>query len=153
MYSDGSIAEVWFEESCRKLGLLDVLPSIQLVKKVLNKYLDSKVKIAIPYMEDENDVSECLDLVFKTDCLLIIENVDGETLRVAVDITVNLKKAEAKLAEVNSFSFRAVRCDLGINRYWIVVVRALKISSRAALIDTLYSQIDENVEGAIVEIE
>lgn len=65
MYSDGSIAEVWFKESCRKLGLLDVLPSIQLVKKVLNKYLDSKVKIAMPYMEDENDVSECLDLVFK----------------------------------------------------------------------------------------
>lgn len=43
--------------------------------------------------------------------------------------------------------------DLGINRHWIVVVRALKVSSRAALIDTLYSQIDENVEGAIVEVE
>ncbi len=42
--------------------------------------------------------------------------------------------------------------DLGINRHWIVVVRALKVSS-TALIDTLYSQIDENVEGAIVEVE
>lgn len=153
MYSDGGIAEVWFTESCRKLGLLDVLPSLQLVKKILSKYLASKVKTALLYMEDKNDVSQWLDLVFKTDCLLVIENVDGEMLRVAVDVTANLKKAEAKLLEVDSANFRAARLELNIDRHWIVIIRALEVPSRATLIDVLYDQIDEDVECAIIEVE
>lgn len=153
MYSDGDIAEVWFKESCRKLGLLDVLPSLQLVKRVLNKQLSAKVKTALLYMENENDVGEWLDLVLKTDCLLLIENVAGEMLRVAVDVTADLQKSSSKLAEIDSVRFRAARRELGIARHWIVVVRALEISSRATLIDTLYNQIDIDIECAIVELE
>lgn len=153
MYSDGDLAELWFRESARKLGVLDIEPPLQLVKRVLNKHLQSRVRAAMPYMEDENDPGEWLDRILKTDCLLLLENIEGRMLRVAVDVTADEEKAESKLWEISALYFRAARRELKIDRHWVVVVKPSEVSRQATIIDALYSQIDENIECAIVLIE
>jgi hypothetical protein len=153
MYSDGDLAEIWFRESCRKLSLLDVELPLELVKRVLNKHLKSRVVAATPYMKNRNDPVEWLDRVLKTDCLLSIENMSGQMLRVAVDVTADEEKAESKLQEVSAANFRAARRELRIDRHWVVVVKPTEVSRLATLIDALYSQSDEDIECAIVLIE
>lgn len=153
MYSNGGIAEYWFRENARKLGLLDVEPPLSEVKRVLNRHLKAKVRTAIRYMSDETDPQQWLDLVLKTDCLLLVENIEGQVLRVAVDVTIDQEKAEEKLEEVRLPSFRAARRELQIARHWIVVVKALEIASPNNLVDIIYDHIDRESECAVVWIK
>lgn len=153
MYSDGGIAEYWFRENARKLGLLDIEPPLSEVKRVLNRYLKAKVRTAIQYMSDETDPQQWLDLVLKTDCLLSVENIEGQVLRVAVDVTIDEEKASEKLEEVSLPSFRSARQELQIERHWIVVVKALEIAAANNLVDIIYDQIDRTQECAIVWIK
>ena len=67
---------------------------------------------------------EWLDLVLKVDVLLRLENADGQSLRVAVDVTTSKALVPQKFQMISSRLFGLARRELNIDCHWVVLVNA-----------------------------
>jgi len=123
MFSTGSQCEIWFKAVMFELRMIDRNPpSLVEIKNVLLKYLSEKTHKALRHLKDESDLEEWLDLALKVDCLICLENDDGEFLRIGVDVTANRQELAYKLELIESHSFQLARKKLGISKHWIVLV-------------------------------
>lgn len=155
MYNDGSgsEAEIWFSLRIEALRMRDPNPpSLEQVRRALTRHLSDRLERAFLHINDELDVSELLDLAFKTDILLRVQNMQGESLRIAVDVTANRAKAKAKLKTINNYQFAAARKELGIDCHWIVVVNVNALPSKEELMDAIYQQVDKDRRIVILEL-
>lgn len=152
MYSEGFSAEVWFRLRMENLRMLDPQPpSMQAVKSVLEQYFQVRVERALLHMSDVEDPEEWLDLIFKTDVLLRLQNVEGQNLRIAVDVTTLPREVPNKLDMISSRLFKIARKDLAIDRHWIVLVDPQSLPSKDRLMDVLYEEVDKSGECAVIE--
>lgn len=155
MYNDGSgsVAEIWFTLRIEALRMRDPNPpSLVQVRFVLMRHLSERLHRALKHINDETDVSELLDLAFKTDILLRVQNMQGESQGIAVDVTTDRPKAKAKLKTINSPQFAAARKELGVDCHWIVVVNVNALPSKEELMDAIYEQVDKGKRIVILEL-
>ena len=100
MYSEGFEAEVWFSLKMQSLRMVDPQPpSIVEVRRVLMRYFPARAQRAMAHMIDVEDPSLWLDLIFKTDVLLRLQNIEGQSLRIAVDVTTNPTSAVPRVGD------------------------------------------------------
>lgn len=138
------LVEQWFRASVRNLQFLAKNPSLDSVKRTLKQYLKHKFnRVEQNWIEDFHNVAEYLDLVLKCDCIVELENQNGEKIKVAVDVTLDSELVEHKTREIASLSFCAARHELGIDRHWIVVLPGNYLQLDIYdLADKFYSTID-----------
>jgi hypothetical protein len=142
-YSSGFSIELWFLAAMRRKRLLDQSPiALSTVMRVIGAYLPNKAKTALEYINDPDDVDCWLDLVLKTDCILLVENIDGQNQRVAIDVSANFDKAQSKFNEINQSSFFSARRELKIERHWIVIVNPEDLPIDDDLADVFYEVVD-----------
>jgi hypothetical protein len=101
----------------------------------------------LKYIENPLSSKEFLDKILKTDCILEIENNQGQIEKIAIDITLDSEKVEDKLQEINRSSFVKSRKELNIDRHWILIVsnNYSKLNS-FAIAEKLYEAIDNNLQ-------
>lgn len=102
-------------------------------------------------MVDVEDAEEWLDLIFKTDFLLRLQNIEGQSLRIAVDIATSAKEVLNKMEMINSRLFQLARRDLEIDRHWIVLVNPQALPSRDRLMDIFYEVVDQYKVCVVIE--
>lgn len=142
-YSSGFSVELWFIAAMRRRRLLDQSPiAISTVMRVIGAYLPNKAKTASEYINDPDDVDCWLDLVLKTDCILLVENIDGQTQRVAIDVSANIDKAQSKFTEISQPSFFSARSELKIDRHWILIVNPDDLPDDGGLVEVIYTSVD-----------
>ena len=152
MYSEGFSAEVWFKLRMENLRMLDRQPpSMSQIKNVLEQYFKVRVDRALFHMSDVEDPEQWLDLIFKTDSLLRLQNIEGQNLRIAVDVTTRRSEILGKMDMISSRLFKLARKDLAINRHWVVLVDSQSLPSKDRLMDVFYEEIDKSVECAVIE--
>lgn len=150
-YRSGFESEVWFRAVAKTLRMVDVhQPSFGQIQNVLTRHLNIRVKKALKHMKDVEDPEEWLDLILKVDILLRLENMDGQSIRVGVDVTAQREDADYKLSMISSKPFRLARQELGIGKHWVVLVTPKSFPSQDRLVDALYEQVDRSSECAIV---
>jgi hypothetical protein len=142
-YSSGFSVELWFIAAVRRRRLLDQAPiALSTVMRVLDTYLPNKTQNASEYINDPDDVECWLDLVLKTDCIMLVENIAGQNQRVAIDVSANFDKAQSKFDEINQPSFFSARRELKIDRHWIVIVNPNDLPVDDDLSDVFYEVVD-----------
>ena len=152
MYSEGFSAEVWFRLRMENLRMLDGQPpSMSQIKNVLERYFKVRVDRALFHMSNVEDPEEWLDLIFKTDSLLRLQNIEGQSLRIAVDVTTRRAEVISKMEMISSRLFNLARKDLSIDRHWVVLVNSQSLPSKDRLMDVFYEEIDKTVECAVIE--
>lgn len=152
MPSIGSQCEIWFKAVMVQLRMVDQYPpSLQEIRSALLKYLNQKTHKALRHLKDESDWEEWLDLALKVDCLIRLENNNGELLRIGVDVTANRQEVMYKLELIESHSFQLARKKLGISKHWIVLVDPDCLPSRDWIVDRFYTEVDNNKEIAVLE--
>lgn len=152
MRGEGFEAETWFILRMESLRMVEPPPSIKEIKRVLKRHLSERLERALVHMKDIEDPSEMLDLAFKTDVLLRVQNMQGESLRIAVDVTADPSKTTSKLKTISSRKFAAVREELQIDYHWIVLVDANALPTRDELMDAVYEQVDRGSDLAIIKV-
>lgn len=141
--TNGYCCERWFISVAKQLRILSKNPSLTKTIDVLSNALKSKFEFANNFIENSLDAAEYLDLVLKTDCILLLEDSKGESYRVAVDITLNKNKIEEKLQEINRSSFKKARKELGIDRHFVILLPVNYQSLNSFdIADALYTAID-----------
>ncbi len=139
---------MWFRQSARKLRLLDFdeknLP-LDRVSSALERYLPDRVRQIDQQGLDADHNATWWELIF-VDGLLDIENQEGKTLRVAVGVTSSDRHAHRALSLIRSSGFSQVRRELGIDRQWIVLVKADQPHTQDEWADFLYSWVDRPEE-------
>lgn len=150
-YRSGFECEVWFSAVAKSLRMVDSdQPTFTQIQDVLTRHLDIRVKRALKHMKDVEDPEEWLDLVLKIDVLLRLENMDGQSIRIGVDVTAQREDADYKLSTISSKPFRLARRELEIGKHWVILVKPKSLPSEAKFIDALYEQVDKSAECAIV---
>lgn len=125
-------------------------PELQQVMDVLTQYLPQRIKRVQRHLSDPEDVEEWLDLAFKTDALVRLEDITGRSLRIAIDITARETELADKLSWISSREFRQVRKQLDLAQHWILLVKPDALPSRDRLMDAFYEQVDKSQECAII---
>jgi len=149
----GSEAEVWFNLMCQRLRLSDPNPpSLRKIEPVLRKYFSIKTQQAIAHMDDEGNPDLWLDYILKVDCLLCLQDFNGKTLKIGVDVTTFPAKVDEKFSEISSIPFHRARQELGIEKHWVVLVSALSLPSDDMVIDKFYEVVDRSDECSIIDL-
>lgn len=152
-FAHGNWVEVWFYLIMQKYRLLDYTPiALATVIKVARKYLPSKAERGEDFLENPDSVDEYLDRIFKIDCILQVETIDGELQRIAVDVSANMSRVQSKFTEIIQPNFWAARRELKIDRHWIVLVNAKKLPDEARLIDAIYEAVDDPKKCVIIDL-
>ena len=149
----GFEAEVWLKLTCERLRMVDQNPpSYREIRTVLTRHLDLKVERAIVHMQDEFEPELWLDYVLKIDVLLHLQDVDGNDIRIGIDVTTLKSEVSRKFAEIRSRRFQNARRELGIGKHWVLVVSALGLPSDDMLIDKFYEVVDGSEECSIIDL-
>jgi hypothetical protein len=152
-FMTGFEAEIWFRLTCRRLRMLDPNPpTLQVIAPIMQKHLPKKTERAICHMSDESDPELWLDLILKIDSLLSLQDLNGNVLRIGVDVTTFAAEVPEKFAAVQSTPFRLARQELKIDRHWIFLVSALSLPSDDMLIDKFYEVVDRPDECSIIDL-
>jgi hypothetical protein len=152
-FTDGFDVEIWFRAAAKALRMLDSRRlSLRLVREVLTLHLPQKVARALGHMSDPQDVDQWLDFILKCDCLLLLEDSNGNPRRIAVDVTANPNDVRSKFREIDTKAFQMARADLGIDQHWIVLVSPLALPDEGSLIDQFYEIIDEGAQCSIIDL-
>lgn len=153
MYSEGNAAEAWFIAQMHLLQMVDSQPpSVQKIKQVLTHYFPGRSERAIRHMHNIEDRTEWLDLIFKVDVLLRLQDLEANSLRVGVDITTNASEAFSKIEMIQSRLFRSARKELDIAQHWVVIISSQTPPSKDRLMDLIYEQVDKGLEWDILNI-
>jgi len=151
--SVGFEVEVWFKLRIQSLRMEETNPpSLSKLRQVLTHYLPERVERALKHMIDVDDLEEWLDLAFKCDVLLRVQDSSGRFLRIATDVTANPTQALSKFKTISSTRFAAARKDLNIDFHWVVLVDPTALPSRDELMDTIYEAADRGEALAIIEV-
>lgn len=152
-FASGFSVEIWFSLVMQKYRLFDNTPiALATVLRVARKYLASKARRAEDFLENPGSVDEYLDKIFKIDCILQVETIEGKLQRVAVDVSANVSLVRSKLDEIVQPKFWACRRELQIDRHWIILVNAKKLPDEARLIDAIYEAVDEPKKCVIIDL-
>ncbi len=81
-----------------------------------------------------------------------MQNANGKSLRIAVDVTANPTKAGSKFQTISSRRFAAARKELEIDRHWVVLVDPVFLPSKDELMDAVYEAADRDQKLAIIKV-
>jgi hypothetical protein len=148
-------SKLWFQRTARELRLTDKAYlknlSVSTLSPAIRQRLSERVEEADRRGEDLQDPSTWLDLVL-IDCILTLENIEGNPIRVAVEVTTRDRNALNELSLVKSHNFKAVRSKLGIDRHWVLLFDAVNPPASEQIVDALYEQIDQPAECALIDL-
>jgi hypothetical protein len=152
-YTKGFSVELWFYLIMQKYRLLDYTPiALATVIRVARQYMPYKAQRGEDFLENPESVEEWLDRIFKMDCILSVETMDGLWQRVAVDVSANVSKVQSKFDEIMQPKFWAARKELGIDRHWVILVSEKNLPSDAELIDAIYAAVDESKKCVMIDL-
>lgn len=152
-YSDGFAAEAWFHAAAKRLRILD-RRSFQAdqVLKTLTTYLPRKTEIATRHIDEDWNVHSWFDLVLKADVCLRLENIEGESLSILVDVTSNPRQVFKKYNEMSEQNFAAARRELGFSQQWILLISPEALPGDDEMIDRFYEVVDLPGEVKVVDM-
>lgn len=149
-------AEKWFIAQAKKLKIIAKNPRLETVRSVLKQHLKHKFdRVENCWIQNPDDPTEYLDLILKCDCILTLENKQGKTIRVAVDITLNPYSAKDKKHEIGGINFDNARKALGIDRHWIIVLPKgffEKLNINNSIIDRVYQAVDSRNKVQVLTV-
>lgn len=152
-FGSGFEAEVWLKLTCERLRMVDQNPpSFREIRTVLTRHLDMKVQRAIAHMNDEYDPELWLDYILKIDVLLSLQDLEGNDIKIGIDVTTLKSEVSRKFGEICSRRFQNARRELGIAKHWVLVVSALGLPSDDMLIDKFYEVADTSDECSIIDL-
>jgi hypothetical protein len=145
--------EHWFESQAHSLKLMAPIPDLSTVKDVLQRNLSARVHRFSRHIEDRENAKNWLQIILKSGELIQLLPSPEQSITIAVNCSGNLKLAQEQLALVRSPEFCAARRELGIDRYWFLVIPGypLQVPKQSELLDVLYAQVSKDEECAVVQ--
>jgi hypothetical protein len=190
--SAGAISEKYIKDFADATYLRVTAPySLEQVVRLLNEKLHHLFIISRPYLDEYfpygnewidailknrslNDidpkvksklVEKLLDNVLSTDLLISINDNNGKSQLIAIDVTCDPTKKESKLNAIqgrredgDTFRFNAnrniseVRKNLGINKHFVLLVDNKNLPSRALLLEELFAAANARARTGIINL-
>lgn len=109
---------------------------------IANKYCQGKLRWA---KDKRYDLSDYLILweILGIDNVIVLENEEGKSLRVAISLRENESKAQSIFYDLKSKQRAGIRQELNIDQYWVIVVKWKDFPQEDEWIDILYGEIDD----------
>jgi hypothetical protein len=144
----------WFGLQVNALNLSSPIPDLSTVKDVLQRNLPGRVQRLSRHISDPENAAHWLEIILKSNALIRLWPSPENPITVAVDCSGNLKLAQEQLALVRSPDFCAARRELGIDRYWFLVIPGypLQVPKQSELLDVLYAQLSKDEECLVVQL-
>jgi hypothetical protein len=144
----------WFELQVDFLKLSSPIPDLSTVKVVLQRNLPGRVNRLSRHIAEPENAANWLEIILKSNALIRLWPSPEKSLTVAIDCSGNLKLAQEQLALVRSPEFSAARRELGIDKYWFLVIPGypLQVPKQSELLDALYAQLAQEDECGIVQL-
>jgi hypothetical protein len=89
-------------------------------------------------LDDPYEVWELLGI----DAVISLEDIQGQHRRVAISIVEREDRAYRLMKQRQTYSWKAVRVDLGMHCHWVLCANAKHLPDDGEWIDILYHQID-----------
>jgi hypothetical protein len=149
-----SSVEQWFHAQVNSLKLLAPIPELATVRDILERHLPKRVQRLSSHISEPQDALSWLQIILKSGELIRLWPSPENPITVAIDCSGNLKLAQEQLALVRSPEFCAARRELGIDRYWFLVIPGypLQVPKQSELLDALYGQLTQDEECAVVQL-
>ncbi|NJM76242.1 MAG: hypothetical protein HC852_11195 [Acaryochloridaceae cyanobacterium RU_4_10] len=148
-----SSVEQWFHAQVISLKLLAPMPELATVRGILERHLPGRVQRLSRHISNPQDTSNWLEIILKSSELIKLWSSPEQPVTVVIDCSGNLKLAQEQLALVRSPEFCAARRELGIDKYWFVVIAEypLQVPKQSELLDALYAQLAKDEECAVLQ--
>jgi hypothetical protein len=145
--------EQWFQAQAGSLKLLAPVPDLSTVKDVLQRSLPGRVQRFSRHIAELESAANWLEVILKSNVLIQLPPSPTQSITIAINCSSNLKLAQEQLAIVRSPEFCAARRELGIDRYWFLVIPGypLQVPKQSELLDVLYAQLSKDEECAVVQ--
>ena len=121
------------------LGDADFTPDKLL--SLAKEYMPSRVRKAISKDLDLEDPFILWEL-FAIDAVISLENIEGELIRVGISVVEDQGKGNNLLRQGKQHSRMKLRHALGIEYYWVIVVKWKYFPDDEQWIDIFYQEID-----------
>jgi hypothetical protein len=146
-------AEQWFQSQADSLKLLAQTSGLTNVKDILQRNLPERVRRFSRHIAEPESAANWLEIILKSNALIRLWPSPTQSITIAVNCSGNLKLAQEQLALVRSPEFCAARRELGIDRYWFLVIPGypLQVPKQSELLDVLYAQVSKDEECAVVQ--
>jgi hypothetical protein len=146
--------ERWFQAQADSLNLLAPSPDLATVKDILQRKLPERVKRLSRHIYEPENPKNWLEIILKSSELIRLSPSPTQSVTIAVNCSNNLKLAQEQLALVRSPEFCAARRELGIDRYWFLVIPGypLQVPKQSELLDALYSQLTQDEECSVLQL-
>ncbi len=145
--------EQWFQTQADSLKLLAPTPDLAMVKDVLQRNLPERVRRFSRHIAEPESAANWLEIILKSNAIIQLSTSTEQSITVAINCSGNLKLAQEQLALARSPEFCAARRELGIDRYWFLVIPGypLQVPKQSELLDVLYAQLSKDEECAVVQ--
>jgi hypothetical protein len=146
-------AEQWFQSQADSLKLLAQTSDLPTVKDILQRNLPERVCRFSRHIAEPESAANWLEIILKSNALIRLWPSPENPITIAVNCSGNLKLAQEQLALVRSPEFCAARRELGIDKYWFLVIPGypLQVPKQSELLDVLYAQVSKDEECAVVQ--
>jgi hypothetical protein len=147
----GAEVETWLRFAVARLQMSSRREfDLDRVIVVCEEHIPGKVKQAKSFQWDATEVDTWLDQVIKIDQLIQIEDENGDSHLVGIDVTADAESAATKMRSIDSHSFRQVRRDLGIDNHWVLIIDADNLPEDGRLGGAFYEAVDSGKECLVV---
>ncbi|MBF2057908.1 MAG: hypothetical protein IGQ45_12000 [Cyanobacterium sp. T60_A2020_053] len=139
------VLRVKFKATAHRLGVLDLSSkefTPQRLRALVSEYLPKKLDWAMSQRQDLDDLATLWEIL-GIDAVIRLENEAGENIRVGVSLLDNENKAQNLIYDLKGQVRTSLRHELGIEQYWVFVLRAKNYPSDEDWIDILYGEIDQ----------
>jgi len=134
-----------FRAIASKIQLLDLTADDLNGKKlysIAQEYLPKRLDYAVNQRQDLEDLANLWEIL-GIDAVIAIENEEGKLVRVGISLLDNEGKAQNVFYDLKSKKRTLVRQELGIEQYWVIVVKPKSFPDQEEWIDILYQEIDQ----------
>lgn len=136
---------VKFRAIASKIQVLDLKAKDLTTRKLLTtakNYLPKRLNWAISQRQDLEDL-ETLWEILGIDAVIALENLEGKLIRVGVTLLENESKAQNLFYDMKGKQRSALRKELNLEQFWIMVLKSKEFPEEDEWIDILYREIDE----------
>jgi hypothetical protein len=109
---------------------------------IAKEYLPKRLDFAINQRQDLEDLANLWEIL-GIDAVIAIENEEGKLVRVGISLLDNEGKAQNIFYDLKGKKRTLVRQELGIEQYWVIVVKPKSFPDQEEWIDILYGEIDQ----------
>ncbi len=135
-----------FRAIASKIQVLDLtagdLNNGKKLYSIAKEYLPKRLDFAISQRQDLEDLANLWEIL-GIDAVIAIENEEGKLVRVGISLLDNEGKAQNVFYDLKGKKRALVRQELGIEQYWVIVVKPKSFPDQEEWIDILYGEIDQ----------